>query len=128
MLFVRTFPLIALLAACNELSPAPDIAIHSTEVLTIGRQAGCERVDHFEIRNLGSAPAFALILQPASGDQPLDALRIQPGPEAGQSLLASMCWPDDVAVPRCLEARLQTLAENDADDPNLQDNRWCSSR
>ncbi|GJM09346.1 MAG: hypothetical protein DHS20C11_16220 [Lysobacteraceae bacterium] len=119
---------LSLIAGCNAQQPAPDLLIASRPVLQLGRSIDCAHMDHFQISNLGTATAYAMVLHPVFSSQSLQAIRVQPGPAAGQSVMATVCWPPEAQGERCVEARLQRLAENDAPDPNPDNNQWCSTQ
>ncbi|MDA8019112.1 MAG: hypothetical protein MPN21_16860 [Thermoanaerobaculia bacterium] len=89
--------------------------------------AGSTQTLRYRIRNIGGSDAFAAILAfyTTLGRRGRD-VRIQPGPDAGRSFEQEMTLPLASGMREvCIEARLQTVADDDPRDPNPSDNRVC---
>ncbi|MFK7958056.1 MAG: hypothetical protein AB8B96_18310 [Lysobacterales bacterium] len=119
--------LLVVLIACDGSVDGPDLSVRHELAVTAGESMMCADPRHFRISNKGTRGAFAVVLQ-QSIDQAMvePALRIHPGPDPGESVLALVCAPDQPAADWCVEAHLQSLQSSDPQDHNSLDNRWCS--
>ncbi len=115
------------LTACNGSGNGPDLSVVHQPVVTAGEPQICADPRYFRIENKGNRAAFAVVLQQWAGQGLLDPpLRIYPGPEPGESLLALVCAPESPSPGWCVEAHLQRLQASDPQDLNALDNQWCS--
>ena len=125
---IRPYLLSISLIACSSRDAAPDLQITEMRALRVGPADACPTQHLIQLSNRGDAPAYAVLLDVGSAtDQAASSVRIHPGPGVGQSVMATVCWPEDLLPPHCVTARLQRLTEGDAKDPDPANNQWCTS-
>jgi hypothetical protein len=115
-------------------APPPDLRVEwvssgapTREGEPVRGKAGEVRRLEYQVRNVGGADAFAIILAAQTALGPFGKpVRIEPGPQPGRLLRRTLELPLAEGMREvCIEAALQTSNADDPHDPNPQDNRLC---
>jgi hypothetical protein len=117
-------PLALLLATATP----PDVRldwINAADVIT--GEAGATIEMRYSVRNVGGAPAFAVVLRNVTSLGPLgEPLRVQPGPEPGKKMDRVLSFALAPGMRElCVEATLQNRNLDDPLDPTPSNNRIC---